>query len=153
MMSNGTKIYIAARFKDEIIPTEVFKECASRTYEIGNDKTLLLTPLSFDSEQQSLNATCDLAASAIIKGSEYIRSLLQYSPNGMMVFCGDYKAIVVDVDTMKQLKVININIDVRDFTQTTIPLLSAHIIPGTGFKFMLEFYDSQWIYLRDVETG
>ena len=112
MMSNGTKIYIAARFKDEIIPTEVFKECASRTYEIGNDKTLLLTPLSFDSEQQSLNATCNLAASAVIKGSEYIRSLLQYSPNSMMI-CSEHKAIVVDVDTMKQLKVININTGVN----------------------------------------
>ena len=58
---------------------------------------------------------------------------MQYSDNSMMI-CGYYKAIVLDVDSMAQLKVININ-TVDDSTKFN-DLLSAHMIPDTGYKFM-----------------
>ena len=106
-MTTEPKMYIAASFEDEI-KEQVLKECAYRTYEIGKFRdTFLLTPLSFDSEQQSFNATCNLEASAVIKGS-LVWSLLQYLVDCIMV-CGEYKAIVVAVETMDLLKAININ--------------------------------------------
>ena len=109
--------------------------------------------MSFDSEQQSLNETCNLAASAVFKAA-YPCSLLQYFVDSIMV-CGEYKAIVVDEDTMDQLKAVNINTSVPkdDYSQLYVPLISSHMIPGTEFKFMLEFYDSQLVYLRTIETG
>ena len=70
--------------------------------------------------------------------------------------CGPYKAIFIDVDKMDQLKVININtgVDTRySRRQVYIPLISGHMIPGTDSKLMLEFYDSQFVTLRTVETG
>ena len=70
--------------------------------------------------------------------------------------CGYNKAIIVDVDKMEQLMAIDINTDVdNSYTsqQREVPLISAHMIPGTGFKFMLEFYDSQLVYLRTIKTG
>ena len=155
-MSAEPKMYIAAKLANEI-KEQVFKECASRTYEIDNEfnKDSLLTPLSFDSDKQSLNETCNLAASAVLKGSEYIWSLLQYSVESLMV-CGCDKALVVEVETMDLLKAININTGV-DTTysnlQLHIPLIPGHMIPGTGFKFMLELYDSQLVTLRTIETG
>ena len=137
-------MYVAAYLEDEI-KEQVLKECESRTYEIGKkDKYIyLLTPLSFDPEQQSLNETWNLTASSVIKGCEYVYSLLQYSDNSIMV-CGEYKAIVVDADTMDQLKTINIKY---------LPCVSSHVIPGTDFKFFLEFNDSQFVRLCNVETG
>ena len=67
MSSAGTKMYIAARIKSEV-KDEVLKKCAARIYTIGKDDfyKFILTPLDFDSEQQILNETCNLAASAII---------------------------------------------------------------------------------------
>ena len=105
-----------------------------------------MTPLSFDSEKQSFNVTCNLAASAVIKGDD-LCSLLKYSLDSIM-FCDAYKAIVVALDTMVQLKVVNIN-TIDDKTKYN-PLITAHLIPGTDYKFMLEFYDSQFVYLRNV---
>lgn len=154
-MTTEPKMYITAELPNGI-KEQVQKECESRTYEIGNDSrwTLVLTLLSFDSEKQSLNETCNLAASAVIKGC-IVRSLLQYSIESIMV-CGDYKALVVDVETMDLLKAININTD-ADTTNTSlqlwIPLIRGHMIPGTDFKFMLELYDSQFVTIRTVETG
>ena len=100
-------MYIAARLKDGFID-EVLKQCASCIYEIDDDDDVLnlLTPLSFDSEQQSLNQTCNLQASAVIRGWE-LYFLLQFSDNSIMV-CFCEKAIVVDLDTMDQQKTINI---------------------------------------------
>ena len=103
-------MFIAANLGDKF-KQEVLKQGAISTYEIGddeiNDKTFLLTPLSFDLEKQRLNETYNLSASAVIKG-DVLQSLLQYSPSSMMV-CGWYKAIVVDMDTMDLLKTVNIN--------------------------------------------
>ena len=142
-MTTEPKMYIAAEPKRDFKEL-VLKECESRTYEIGNDDdwTFLLTLLSFDLEQQSLNETCNLTASAVIKG-DFIESLLQCSRNSIMI-CGIYKAIVVAVDTMDQLKAVNIKI---------VPDISAHIIPRTDYKFTLELDDSQFVYLRNIETG
>ena len=64
--------------------------------------------------------------------------------------CGLHKAIVVDVDTMDKLKAFNIN--TADNARSHVPLISAHMIPGTDYKFMLEFVDSQFVYLVNVET-
>ena len=58
--------------------------------------------------------------------------------------CGFNKAIIIDVDKMVQLMSINIK---------AVPSVQAHMIPDTSFKFMLEFDDSQFVYLRNVETG
>ena len=88
-------MYIAAQLKN--FEEGSLKEC-KRIPAIGRyDCTSLLTALSFDSEKQSLNETCNLAASAIFYGIP--RSLLQYSDNSIMV-CGYYKAIIVDADKM-----------------------------------------------------
>ena len=35
----------------------------------------------------------------------------------------------------------------------TIPLLTEHMVPQTDSNFMIETYDSQFIYLRDIMTG
>ena len=107
-MSAEPKMYIAAVLENGS-KEEFLKECESRTYEIGNDEDeiYLLTHLSFDSEQQSLNETYNLAASAVIKGHRSL-SLLRYSVDSIMV-CSEYKALVLDMDTMDQLKAININ--------------------------------------------
>ena len=45
---------------------------------------------------------------------------------------------------MDQLKAVNIKI---------VPRISAHIIPRTDYKFTLELDDSQFVYLRNIETG
>ena len=53
--------------------------------------------------------------------------------------------MVYDFDTMDLLKVININVVVDEDLnrqQLCVSLLSAHIIPETGHRFLLEFYDS-----------
>ena len=56
---------------------------------------------------------------------------------------------------MDHLKTVNINTDLNSMfnPQLSVPLLSVHMIPGTNYKFMLEFDDSQFVYLRNVETG
>ena len=62
--------------------------------------------------------------------------------------------MVIDMDNMEQLRVMNINTGIGDsHVNKFTPILSQHMIPGFEFKFMLEFYDSQCVYLRDVETG
>ena len=143
MMSAGPKMYVIAEFEE--LEKEFLKNFSSRTYEIVTDddwKYNLLTPLSFNSEQQSLNETFNLAESVVIKVN-WLCSLVQYSPNSMMV-CGRYKAIVVGVDKMDLLKAINIK---------AVPFVSAHMIPGSDYKFMLEFDNPQFVYLCNVETG
>ena len=60
------------------------------------------------------------------------------------MICGKYKAIVIAVDTMDQLKAVSIKL---------APRISAHIIPRTDYKFMLELNDSQFVYLCNIETG
>jgi hypothetical protein len=74
-----------------------------------------------------------------------------------MMVCGEYKAIIVDEETMSQLKAININTGDIDTTftnrQLMIPLIPGHMIPGTDFKFTVELYDSQFVTIRTVETG
>ena len=72
IMSNGPKMYLAAGLHFNFSQI-VSKKCYARTYEIQhynyNSSMFLLTPLSFDSERQSLNKTCNLAASAVLKGT------------------------------------------------------------------------------------
>ena len=46
---------------------------------------------------------------------------------------------------MRQIREVNI---VNYFR----PYVSTHMIPGTDFKFMLEFDDSQFVYLFNTET-
>ena len=144
MMSNGPKMYIAAELTDKI-KEQVLKQCASRTYELCNDDDwYILTPLCFDSERRRFNESCNLVASAVFKA--YVYSLLQYSDNSIIV-CVHENAIVFDADTMDQLKIINIKAYLWNH------YVSAHIIPGTDFKFSLEFNDSQFVKLYSVETG
>ena len=57
-----------------------------------------------------MNETINFSASVTVKGDEPC-SLLEYSKNTMMI-CGSHKAIFVDVDTLEQLKIVNINTDV-----------------------------------------
>ena len=126
-MTTEPKMFITSSINCEF-EKEVLKKCVSRTYRIGKDsQTYLLTPLRFNPKVKRLNAFCKLAGSEVIKG-DYIRSLLQYSPNSMMI-CGNKKAMVVAADTMNQLKVVNIN--TVDPTYRKTPPLSAHMIPGT----------------------
>ena len=72
-----------------------------------------------------------------------------------MMVCCEHKAIIIDVDTLDQLKILNINKDVEgdENPQLQTPLITKHMIPDTDFKFMLECYGSQYIRLRTVETG
>ena len=35
----------------------------------------------------------------------------------------------------------------------TIPLLTEHMVPQTDNNFMIETYDSQFIYLKNIMTG
>ena len=61
-----------------------------------------------------------------------------------MMFCEKY-ALVLDVKTLDLLKVININtnIEVDDFfdRRQLIPFHFDHMVPDTGFKFMIECHD------------
>ena len=34
-----------------------------------------------------------------------------------------------------------------------IPVLQEHVVPGTGCSFMVETHDTQFIYIRDIESG
>ena len=52
---------------------------------------------------------------------------------------------------MDQIKAINRN--AFDISTYGILLVSAHMIPGTDYRFMLEMCDSQFVYLRNAETG
>ena len=63
--------------------------------------------------------------------------------------------MVFDENTMDLLKTINLNTSITGLInpQLEIPLLFEHIIPETDSRFLLEFYDSQLIYLRKIETG
>jgi len=102
---------LIAAHPDDEMNKELPKTCATRTYQIGNlgDMfTYLLTKLSIDPEKQILNETCNLEASAVVQGYTP-ESLMQYSQNCIMV-SGEDKAIIIDVDTMNQLKVFNINL-------------------------------------------
>ena len=80
---------------------------------------------------------------------------MQYSENNFMVCCTK-KAMVYDFDTMDLLKVININLVVDEDLnrqQLCVSLLSERMIPETGQQFMLEFYDSQFVTIRNIQTG
>ena len=35
----------------------------------------------------------------------------------------------------------------------TIPLVKEHMVPQTNCMFMIETYDSQFIYLKNIMTG
>ena len=63
--------------------------------------------------------------------------------------------MVFDENTMDLLKTINLNTSITGLInpQLEIPLLFEHIIPETDSRFLLEFYDSQLIYIRKIETG
>ena len=71
------------------------------------------------------------------------------------MLCYSYEAMEFDIDTLGWFKTININsvVDRENSKQLCIPLLYEHIIPGTDNRFMLEFYDTQFVTLRDVKTG
>ena len=121
------------------------------------NSTYVLTRLYFDPVQQSMNETINFPASVTVKGNRPC-SIAAYSQRTLII-CSEYKAILVDVDTLEQLKTVNINQDVEyrgrliRVIQLMVPLISKHMIPDTDFKFMLECYDSQFIRLRTVETG
>ena len=100
------------------------------------DSSAIIVPL-----KQILNTTCNLGASAVILGCISC-SLLKYSDNSFVV-TGVYKAIVVGVDKMDLLMKFDIGF---------IPYISAHMIPGFEFKFLLNFCDSQFINLCSVQT-
>ena len=57
-----------------------------------------------------MNETINFSASVTVKGDKPW-SILEYSKSTMMI-CGRFKAIFVDVDTLEQLKIVNINKDV-----------------------------------------
>ena len=146
---------LIAATPEQELKKELPKKYASRTYKIGNLGAMypyLLTRLRLDPKKQILNETINLEASAVVNGYTP-ESLVQYSVNSFMV-CGQDKAVVLDVDTMNQLKVININTGLhRGDLSCEIPLIAGHMIPGTDYKFMLEFFDSQLVTIRNVTTG
>ena len=54
-----------------------------------------------------MNEIINFSASVTVEGN-YPRSILKYNKSTMMI-CGRYKAIFVDVDTLDQFKIVNIN--------------------------------------------
>ena len=57
---------------------------------------------------------------------------------------------------MQKLKVIAINTNPsnhRGIGDTNTPFISQHIVPNTDNNFLLEFHESQYIYLRNIQTG
>ena len=54
-----------------------------------------------------MNETINFSASVTVKGGIPC-SILEYNKSTMMI-CGGRKAITVDVDTLDQLKIVNIN--------------------------------------------
>ena len=141
MMGSKPRMYIAAYANPSSVKEGLFKQCVSLTCDLGSfgNDTYVLTPLCFDTEQQSLNETCNLQASAVIK-SHNLKYLLQYSDKSIMV-CGLYEAMVVDVDKMVKLKTIKLKAAPIHSAEEA-PSLSAHTIPGTDYKFFLVFVDS-----------
>ena len=101
----------------------------------------LLTYLSYDLDKQRFNETKNLSKSGTLieKGGK----LLLWSKSSFML-CYSYEAMEFDIDTLGWFKTININsvVDRENSKQLCIPLLYAHIIPGTDNRFMLEFYDT-----------
>ena len=91
MISAGSKMYIVAEPYYEFEQV-VLKQNTTRTFEMGNSylflRSFILTPLSFNLEQQKFNETINLAASAVFKGDR-VWSLLQYSSNSIMVCCSN----------------------------------------------------------------
>ena len=71
-MSTGPKMYIVTTSA-----CDGFKKYNLRTHVIGNidSFTALLTPMSFDTEQEVLNNNCNLTTSVVFKGSSHISLL------------------------------------------------------------------------------
>lgn len=63
--------------------------------------------------------------------------------------------MVIDLLKWKARKKYTINTSLinKHDQQLLVPLLAEHIIPNTECQFMIECYDSQFIYLRTVATG
>ena len=110
-----------------------------------------MTKLSFDSESKVLNKMCNFAESVKIDGTE-IQSLLQSHDDTIMI-CEIFKACIIEADSLMLLRTIDINSNVSDYYQRKIPLLYKHMIPETNQGFMVEFYDSQFVYIRNIRTG
>ena len=70
-----------------------------------------------------MNETINFSASVTVKGGKPW-SILEYNKSTMMI-CGGHKAIFVDVDTLDQLKILNINTDVEGKYN---PQLDIHLI-------------------------
>ena len=129
----------------------------SRIHQIGSSTSKhtksLVSKVEYDSEQQQLK-DLDLATSLFVEGG-YIFSLLQYAEDSFMI-CSEYKAIVFDLASVQKLKLFDINtapVNHRDDWDLRTPLVSSHMVPDTDNCFVLEFYESQFIYLRNIKTG
>ena len=86
--------------------------------------TYLLTKLSYDVEEQRFDETSVIPESVIIKAGSGLSfvlnrmySLLKHSANSFMV-CYGKQAFVFDADTMNQLKTIDVNTGVENWTHS-----------------------------------
>ena len=153
MMTSGSNMIIVAYIGEDGQESVIQKTKHMKAIGEGT-KNYLLTKLSYDVEEQRFDQTNEIPESMIIKacgGLNRIYSLLKHSANSFIV-CYGKQAFVFDVDTMNQLKTVDVNTSV-DFSYHTTPLLFNNFVPDTDLKFMLELYDPQFIKLRTVETG
>ena len=153
MMTSGSNMIIVAYIGEDGEESVIQKTKHMKAIGEGT-KNYLLTKLSYDVEEQRFDQTNEIPESMIIKacgGLNRIYSLLKHSAKSFMV-CYGKQAFVFDVDTMNQLKTVDVNTSV-DFSYHTTPLLFNNFVPDTDLKFMLELYDPQFIKLRTVETG
>ena len=121
-----------------------------------------LSVFEYDSEQQVFK-DLDLSKSIMVERGE-IRSLIKYSDDSFMIcglsnyyddslkaWQGHYIAMIFDVVTMLKIKSFAIN--TLDTEGVYRPLVSTHMVPDTGNCFMLEFHETQSIYIREIKTG
>jgi hypothetical protein len=98
-----------------------------------------------------LNENVDLSASAFVYGDD-IGSILQYSEDSIMICGWKYKtALILSIPSMQKTKSFSINTGPN--ANKYMPLVSAHLVPDTDNRFMLEFNESKFIFLRTIETG
>ena len=137
-MINSVPFLIVAFYGlDDEIKCEIEEKYPNQCHTIGKyTDPYLLTVMQYNAVEQKMNEQVDLTASALVVGCG-LRSLLQYSLDSIMI-CGSFckTALIFSLPSMQKIKSISINTDPKaDINQ---PLLSNHVIPETGNRFMLE---------------
>ena len=126
--------------------------------------------LQYNADEHKLNEKVDLSASALVYG-DIIISLIKYSDDSIII-CGEKSksALILSIPSMHKIKSLSINTKVtfdgfqmrvnidtgvleKFNPQLCYPLVHAHIVPDTDNRFMLEFDESKFIFLRTIETG